>query len=271
LSTALINGLATDYVDYSDRGLQYGDGVFETISCFDGSARWLALHLERLRAGLDRLRLPFDRFDALTNEVHSLAEGKQRCLVKVIITRGTANRRGYGPVGDERPTRIVSCHEWPATRAPSGDFRMNVAEVRLGVNPLLAGLKHLNRLEQVLAQMQCVAAGMDESLMLSATGQVIGGTMSNAFLADASGLFTPALSECGVAGIMRRVVLETADAAGIPIRVRSVSIADTAGVTEIFMTNVRLGLQSVNWFNGSPLTSEEYATRLRSLINEKNP
>jgi 4-amino-4-deoxychorismate lyase len=266
----LIDGRPGDRIACADRGLQYGDGLFETISCRDGQPRWLPLHIERLRTGLRRLHLPFREFDALQGEICTLASGQERCLIKLVVTRGTATRRGYAPSGAERPTRIVSRHEWPASGAQTSGFRVGVSDVRLGVNPLLAGLKHLNRLEQVLAQMQCVDAGLDEVLMLSASAHAISGSMSNMFFADQSGLFTPELRECGVAGVMRRVVLRSAAAAAIPIQVRVVSSSELLGVHEVFLTNVRLGIQSVSRLDGRTLASDDYAQRLRRVIDETN-
>jgi 4-amino-4-deoxychorismate lyase len=274
MMSPLIDGRAAHSIDSADRGLQYGDGLFETISCRDGAPRWLAMHLQRLRHGCERLRIAFREFEPLAAEIRALAAGQQRCIVKAIVTRGTATRRGYAPAGDEHPTRIVSRHDWPPppARATSG-FRLGVSGVRLGINPLLAGLKHLNRLEQVLAQMARDEAaangepGMDEVLMLSSAGQLIGGSMSNVFLADDSGLFTPELRDCGVAGVMRRVVLEAAAAQGMPVCVRAVARGELAGVHEVFVTNVRWGVQSAQLLEGRALPSDALARRLRAMID----
>jgi 4-amino-4-deoxychorismate lyase len=268
MSTALIDGRPGESIACSDRGLQYGDGLFETIACRDGQARWLPLHLERLQQGCARLRLPFREFEALRAEVRGFAAGQERCLVKVIVTRGAATRRGYAPAGDERPTRVVSRHQWPAAgpRTEAG-FRLGVSSVTLGINPLLAGLKHLNRLEQVLAQMARDEAGDDEVLMNSTAGQVIGGSMSNVFFVDDEGLFTPELAGCGVAGVMRRVVLEAAARSGSPVRVRAVRPEELARVQEAFLTNVRWGMQSVQRLDGRSLASDAQARQLRAVID----
>jgi 4-amino-4-deoxychorismate lyase len=264
----LIDGRAGHSIDSADRGLQYGDGLFETIVCREGKPRWLALHLERLRHGCQRLRLAFQDFEALRAEIRGFAAGQQHCIVKVIVTRGSTTRRGYAPAGDERPTRIVSRHDWPDTPAPGpSGFRVGVSSVTLGINPLLAGLKHLNRLEQVLAQMARDQAGLDEVVMLSSAGLVVSGSMSNVFLADEHGLYTPDLTECGVAGVMRRVVLQTAAMHGMPVRERTVTLMELAKVHEMFVTNVRLGVQSVQWADGRALPSDAHARRLRGLID----
>jgi 4-amino-4-deoxychorismate lyase len=264
----LINGRADHGVDSADRGLQYGDGLFETLACRDGQACGLALHLQRLQLGCERLRLVFSDFELLRAEIGTLVAGQPRCIVKVIVTRGSATRRGYAPAGDERPTRIVSRHDWPESPVPDASgFRLGVSGVTLGINPLLAGLKHLNRLEQVLAQIRRDEAAMDEVLMLSSAGQVIGGSMSNVFLADDSGLFTPDLGACGVTGVMRRLVLEAASRLGQPVCVRAVAPSELATVREAFVTNVRWGVQSVRLLEGRRLPSDAHAQQLRSMID----
>lgn len=268
MGDTLINGQPAEQVLISERALHYGDGLFETISCRAGRPRWLPLHLERLNRGCERLHLPFADAGALRQEIDTLAAGQERCLVKVIVSRGPATRRGYRPSGQEQPTRIVTRYDWPAAaaRASSG-FHVGVARSTLGVNPLLAGIKHLNRLEQVLAQVECEEMGVDEVLMLSATGHLISGSMSNVFFANESGLFTPALNACGVAGVMRRLVFEAAATLGTTVRVRPVLPAELDGVREAFVTNVRWGIQPVHVLNGRTLTRTDFANSLRGLID----
>lgn len=266
------------WIDSEDRGLQYGDGLFETISCSAGRPRWLALHLQRLRRGCERLQLRFDAFDELAQQVAAHAVGAERCIVKLILTRGVARRRGYRPSGDESPTLLVRRYEWPDRRppdrlppdrgqAPEPGFRVAFSNVRLGMNPLLAGLKHLNRLEQVMAQNAMRDFALEEVLMLSSAGQVIAGSMSNVFFADDSGLFTPALDDCGVAGVMRQVVCTEAQRQGLRVQVRAVQPAELAGVREAFVTNVRWGVQSIAELCGRPLPGRSHAHALRIKLD----
>jgi 4-amino-4-deoxychorismate lyase len=263
-----VNGLPAGSVASTDRGLQYGDGLFETLTCVDGRVRWLALHLQRLRRGCERLALPLPDCTALAAEIESRAPPQGRCILKLILTRGVARQRGYRPQGDEVPTRILSRHEWPPASALAGaGFRVAVSDVKLGVNPLLAGIKHLNRLEQVLAQAAMGHAPLEEVLMLSSANHVIGGSMSNAFFADDSGLFTPALTECGVEGIMRELVRSVAAAHGLPLAVRPVQAAELAGVREAFVTNVRWGIQSIAMLEGRPLAERGLAEVLRGWVD----
>ena len=268
MSGMLINGRRADTISATDRGLQYGDGLFETISCVQGRPRWLTLHFERLHRGLERLRLPFDDFEPLRREITALSGSQKRCLVKVMITRGAATRRGYAPVGDEEPTRIVSCHDWPASPDPGAGFRLGLSAVPLGLNPMLAGLKHLNRLEQVMAQQHLAGSGLNEVLMKAATGELISGSMSNVFIVNPPELITPALDGCGVEGVMRRLVLEHAAACGLTARVRRVAPDELRSAREIFVTNVRLGAQAVSWYQGRNFAEPEFARRLQSHIDE---
>ncbi len=261
--TTLINGQSGDQVCVAERALHYGDGLFETIACHGGQPCWLPLHLQRLRKGCERLQLPFDAYDVLAEEIAQLAAWPVRCIVKVIVSRGCATRRGYRPGGDEHPTRIVSRHEWPQ-EADAAGLRVGLSAVRLGNNAVLAGLKHLNRLEQVLAQL-ARPAGIDEVLMLSDSQQVISGSMSNIFFADERGLFTPDLRECGVEGVMRRVVLEAAR--GLPLTVRPVAATELPRVREAFLTNVRWGVRSVTALDGRALHNDDFARQLRRVID----
>jgi 4-amino-4-deoxychorismate lyase len=263
-----INGRATDQLSSADRGLQYGDGLFETISCIGGRPRWLWMHLQRLRGGCQRLQLRFDAFDALDAEITALAAGQERCILKLIVTRGLAQRRGYAATGEETPTRILTRHEWPAPfPAARREFRVAISPVRLGMNPLLAGLKHLNRLEQVLAQNAMRNAPLEEVLLRSSAGDIISGSMSNLFLSDDSGLFTPALGECGVAGVMRQLVCAAAERSGSPVLVRRVASEELRRVREAFVTNVRWGVQSITALEGRPLSCQAQAQALRGLID----
>lgn len=264
----LINGVPATQIEAIDRGLQYGDGLFETITCRDGRARWLPLHWARLRVGCERLGIDFVQFDELQQEVAQLAAETDACVIKVIVTRGAATRRGYAPTGDEHSTRIVARYPWPLPNPTSTrGFRVACAHVTLGINPLLAGLKHLNRLEQVLAQRECQRRGLDEVLMLTGEHEVIGGSMSNVFVGHDDALVTPNLERCGVAGVMRARVLSAAAHAGIAVAERAVAASELAAATEIFVTNVRWELQSVDEIEGRRLGTDRIAGRLREVLD----
>ncbi len=224
-----IDGEAATMVSATDRGLQYGDGVFETMMCRAGRIRFLALHLERLQLGLQRLQIQFADHQQLRLELEQLAErAPPDALIKVIVTRGDAVARGYAPAGTERARRIVTV--WansalePAIRERGVAVRY--ASLRLGRNPVLAGIKHLNRLEVVLARAESNDPAIFEALLLDSAGGIVSGTMSNVFMLKGQTLMTPPVEQCGVAGIIRAVVLREAATIGLRTQVTALGPDD---------------------------------------------
>ena len=253
-----------------DRGLHYGDGLFETIVCVKGQARLLSLHLERLSLGCERLRIALGDVAPLRAEIQNVAAAGE-ALVKVIVTRGEAVARGYGWAGTEVASRLVIRYPLPPENSGARDgIRAVVAKLRYGENPHLAGLKHLNRLEQVLARSEVPVEDAAELLVFSSCGNLVSGTMSNVFLVRQGRLLTPRLDRCGVAGVMRRVVLREAAAAGIPVEEDVLSQEHLASADEVFVTNARIGIWPVRALGGrdlgvGPITRRVQA-RLETLL-----
>ncbi len=253
-----INGERAESLSALDRGLHYGDGVFETIACTHGRPRLLSLHLARLALGCARLRLPAPAAQRLRAGIEQAAAQADRSIVKLLLTRGIAVGRGYG-VSGEQGSWLVIRYPWPEedpALARAG-VRVRTAVTRLGENPALAGLKHLNRLEQILARNEDTAVEAEEALMLSHSGKLISGTMSNVFLVDGVGgrlrLRTPDLALCGVAGVMRRVLLREAAREGIPVSECPLTPADLDAAAEVFLTNARIGIWPVRSIDGRAL------------------
>ncbi len=252
----LVDGRAGgDSVSVLDRGLHYGDGVFETIACRRGVARFLAWHLERLSLGCERLRIPV-QLSEIRDEVRVLAREVDSAIIKVMLTRGSAIARGYSPTGSEKPTRITFRHAWPSEdpAARQDGVRVRIAALRLGENPALAGLKHLNRLEQVLARMESMSTAGEavaESLLFSSSGKLVSGSMTNVFIVRDSRVQTPRIDVCGVSGVMRRVVLSEAARAGIVAEECTLRSEDLHGAQEIFLTNARIGIWPVRVLLGA--------------------
>jgi 4-amino-4-deoxychorismate lyase len=252
-------------ISSADRGLHYGDGLFETISCADGQARWLDRHLARLARGCERLGIAFPDDSRLRSRIRNLATASPHGLIKLILTRGVATSRGYRPSGRERTTLLLECHPWPPVAATV--FSANLSTVSMGENPLLAGIKHLNRLEQVLAQQRLAGTSVGETLMCSSSGAVICGSMSNLFLCEEAALITPAVESCGVAGVMRSLVIDGAHALRLPLQVERVSVERLRAAPAAFVTNVRLGLQSVQVFEQRPLAVDPRVSALQEWID----
>ncbi len=241
-----INGREARRVDHRDRGLQYGDGLFETMRVRCRAVRLLEYHLERLQGGCRRLRIDPPELRLLRREIQAAAASTEAGILKLIVTRGVGTR-GYRPTGTERSTRILSLQ--PAARASEQTAhepaRLRICRTRLGLNPSLAGLKTLNRLESVIARMEWTDPRVWEGLMRDADGHIVCGTMSNLFLSTGSKLTTPLLDRCGVAGVMRRWILEQSGRLKLEVEVRRVHMADLAQADEVFMSNAVAGVVPV--------------------------
>ena len=271
LQAVLVNGRGADAADARvhvlDRGLHFGDGLFETCVARHGRVRFLQLHLERLARGGERLGLPLAEPATLRAELQRLAAGQERALLKLILTRGPATRRGYAPGGDEHPTRILLRYAWPAdTPASIEGVSVRIAALRLGENPALAGIKHLNRLELVLARCEPGAQHAFDSLLFSSSGQLVSGSMSNVFIVQEGRVRTPRLDRAGVAGIMRQVVLSTGREAGFPIEEGALDAHDLASAQEVFLTNVRIGICPVRAIGARSLPAGPLTRALQRLI-----
>ena len=261
-----VNGRPGGAVSPIERGLHYGDGLFETIACVGGRPRFLALHLERLARGCARLGFEFPDRGELEREILAAAAAPG-AIVKVLLTRGPAVARGYASSGAEQPTRVTLRYRWDEEpRSRLAGVSVRTAALRLGENPALAGLKHLNRLEQVLARREWSDGDIAEALMFSASGRLISGVMSNVFLVEGQRLRTPLLDRCGVAGIMRQVVLREAARAGIAVEEAPLDAEDLARAREIFLTSAVIGLRPVRALDGRVCEIGALTRELHELV-----
>lgn len=242
----LLNGEPAHCVDPADRGLQYGDGLFETLEVRRGRPLFLDRHLRRLALGCRRLMIPMPDAGLLEAEALSLTTGREAAVLKLIVTRGSGGR-GYRQPDVIQPTRLFSLHpypEYPAHYQTNGvvaDF----CRQRLSCNPTLAGIKHLNRLEQVLARAEWADDGRQEGLMLDSLDRVVEGTMSNLFIVKDGALLTPGLADCGVAGIVREWILAFAAAENLPAAEVAITVDRVLAADEAFVTNSVIGIWPV--------------------------
>lgn len=271
----LVNGVPQTLVPASDRGLAYGDGLFETIAVVEGRAQHWERHLQRLAAGAERLGIPVPAPSLWASDLSSLLTGAEspRGVVKLILTRGSGGR-GYAPPLDSSSTRIATLFpwpEWPVERYSSGVAAI-LCQTRLAQNPALAGIKHLNRLEQVLAAAEVARHQADDGLMFALDGRLIESTRANVFLVFGQRLLTPRLNDCGIAGVMREVLMDYLPQAGLEIEESVLDISDLASCDEIFLTNSLIGLWPVRQILGttprtlgpSPITG-----KIRQLLAER--
>lgn len=264
MAGAWLNGKATTGVPPASRGIAYGDGLFETIAVSGGVPRLLPLHLDRLTAGAARLQLVVDT-GALHDEIaaaldavrSSAASSLCHGVLKLIVyERGAA--RGYVRKG-AGSARLI---QWFPGVDPS--FRQRspaparLCRQRLALQPALAGLKHLNRLEQVVARNEWRNDEFVEGLMLDSEGCLVEGVVSNLFLIRGGQLLTPRLDRCGVAGILRRLVMEQlAPSLSLSVVEERLPLNTLYQSDELFLTNSLFGIQPVSQVDCFHLRSSE--------------
>lgn len=247
----LINGEPQFGIPADDRGLAYGDGLFETIAAPAGRMRRFEQHYARLKTGCERLGISAPSAAAISADVRRLVFDNHDQVIKLIVTRGSGGR-GYRPQADAEPRRIVGSLPWPAYSQELYQTGARVIHCKtvLAENPAIAGLKHLCRLEQVLAQKEVAAAGADEGIMRSPGGQLVSGTMSNLFIVSNSVLKTPRVDHCGIAGVMRGAILEAAGRAGIKFTEALCPADALESADEVFLSNSLIGIWPVSEIGG---------------------
>ncbi len=268
----LIDGQWSETVGAADRGLHYGDGLFETLAIRTGRLEFWDRHMARLERGCDRLALPHPDTATLLDEVGRLwrtAGRPDRAVVKLLLTRGEGGR-GYRPPAAPAGRRILSLHPWP--RYPDHWAEQGIALWRcrtpLGSSPALAGLKHLNRLEQVVARAEWDDPAIAEGLMCDEAGNAVEGTMTNLFARFGGRLVTPDLSRGGVEGIARQVVLERAAELGIETAIETLPLERLKEADELFVTNAIAGLWPVASLGPWRYTPGPVGRRLREALEE---
>ena len=238
----LINGVAADQVPALDRGLAYGDGLFESIRLVDAVAPLWSRHMQRLVESCERLRIPVPDAAQLWREVLEVTCGMPHSVARITVTRGIGER-GYALPASPRPMRVVTAFAPPqvADSAYTQGVRMRVCDIRLAEQPLLAGMKHLNRLEQVLARAEWDDSAIVEGVLCDSHGRAISATMANLFAVVGGVLLTPALDRCGVAGVARAEVLSAYPQA----QVGELTLDALSGASEVFLSSSVRGILPV--------------------------
>jgi len=268
MSVTLIDGKPGETVSVHDRGFQYGDGLFETIAVKNASPLLWDRHMQRLMRGAARLGIKLPDEQLIREEAESVCRGTERAVLKIILTRGVA-ARGYAPIKDSDATRIVSLMPWPdypETHRSHG-ITSQFCRTTIMRQPAIAGIKHLNRLEQVMARRE-LAADCAEGLMLDEQGHVIEGTMTNIFIVRQDALFTPDLSHSGVEGVMRSLVLDRVSGLPMAASVAELTKTDIQGAEEIFLTNSLIGLWPVRSLASREYPVGKHTKRIQEVIRD---
>jgi 4-amino-4-deoxychorismate lyase len=242
-SRTLINGAPIDVVPALDRGLAYGDGLFESIRFVGTVAPLWSRHMQRLATSCERLRLPVPDLAQLSREALEVSRGLAQSVVRITLTRGIGER-GYALPLSPQPRRIVAAFAPPqlSDDVYSRGVRVRLCDIRLAEQPLLAGMKHLNRLEQVLARAEWNDPAIAEGVLCDIHGHVISATMANLFVLVDGVLLTPAVDRCGVAGVARAEVLATCPQA----QVGPLTLDALLDASEIFLSSSVRGILPVH-------------------------
>jgi 4-amino-4-deoxychorismate lyase len=265
-----IDGEAATSIPADDRGLLYGDGVFETLAWRGGTLRFVDLHLARLQRGLDALGIaPPDAAGLRAELARACSAGD--AIIKLMVTRGSGGR-GYAPPRPASPRRILYRYPWPQDPPHWSQEGIAVAwsPISISEQPALAGLKHLNRLEQVLAR-QGLQDGAwqpppQEALLCTSAGLAICGTMTNVFAVEGHTLLTPTLARAGVAGVMRAVILREAPSLGLRVVETDLPREWLESATELFVSNARIGIWPVRKLGERSLAPGATTLRLKQHV-----
>lgn len=249
----LVNGVAVDYLNIDDRAIHYGDGLFETILCRAGKLYYWPQHFARLQRSAQHLKIPCPSQKLLLQEIAILLaqnseQAETACAIKIILSRG-AGERGYALPKKVSASRLLSLSALASDYSSllsekllSG--QLFVCQQQVSINQNLAGIKHLNRLENVLARNEWQGDYID-GLMLNANQHVIEGTMSNLFAIRNKQLFTPDLALSGVNGIMRGVIMQLAGDNKMDVIIQDLDLSMLSEMDEIFISNSLIGMKSV--------------------------
>jgi 4-amino-4-deoxychorismate lyase len=240
-----VDGVEGGAVPADDRGLAYGDGLFETIAVRSGQPRFLDYHVRRLDEGAERLGLPID-MSTISREIAGVASFIGSGTIRLTVTRGSGPR-GYAPPQPAVPRRILAARPEPLA-SPSGvdwPIDVTICSTRAARSPATAGLKTLGALERVLASREIGQSAVGEGLMLDPDGLLVGGTRTNVFMVRGGSLVTPDLRESGVRGVMRAIVMEVARGLDIRVAESPCTPGMLRAATEVFVSNALMGIRPV--------------------------
>lgn len=242
----LVNGKECQTISVHDRGLSYGDGIFETIAIHDGIPLLWDLHWQRFAKGCARLSLKLADKTILEKEVLLLAKKINKGVVKLTLTRG-CGKRGYKPDLTQENTRIINAIPASQDKKTAKNVEICISQYVLYPDPQLAGIKHLNRLPQVMAS---IDQQNDDKIgiLCDNNKNIIEAVSANIFIVCNGMLYTPDLTECGVAGVMRENILRQAKKLNINVKIEKLNLSRLQNAEEVFLTNSIIGMLPVHKF-----------------------
>lgn len=247
MTSVLVNGVSTDQLSIKDRAFNYGDGVFETIAVSERRLHYWSEHFQRLKQGCERLAIKPPVEVELIADIKKMQFPNGPSVLKIVCSRGLGGR-GYATTGSEQPSLIISINSWPRFVLDYQQQGVNVrlCQHRLIINPALAGIKHLNRLDQVLARNEWHNEQIQEGLMLDQHGYLLEGVSTNLFVMIDNQWCTAAANECAVAGVIRHAIINKAKLINMNIEERKIHQSELASVQQMMVCNSIWGVVPVN-------------------------
>lgn len=263
----LVDGKPSSSISVMDRGLHYGDGVFRTMKVKHCRVRWWEDQYRKLAGDCAALAIPCPDKQLLQNEVEQIAARPGIGVLKVIVTRGVG-LRGYGIDAEAQPARIVM--GFPSSSRENLDVRVRWCKLRLSHQPGLAGIKHLNRLENVLARSEWNDGDIAEGLIMDNEGHLICGTMTNLLIAEGDKLVTPDISKCGIAGVTRERIMRAAEQLGQPVSVGAITPQRLLAADEVMLCNSLVDVWRVIQLEEKHWPATGWAEKLRNWLDEND-
>lgn len=267
----IVNGRLDAQVSPLDRGFSYGDGVFRTMRMTAGSVASWPIHYSKLVEDCNRIDIVCPSSDLLHADIQRLNDDEVAdAVIKIVVTRGEGTR-GYALPALAQPNRVVIKSAYP--QYPASNFSQGVSlhlcQLRLGHQPQLAGIKHLNRLENILARMEWNSSAYADGVLQDIDGNIIECTAANLFIRSGKDLVTPDLAMCGVAGITRQRILQLSESLGLNVHIGRISMADMMSADEILICNSLYGAWQVIDFNQRQWLGQPLASTIRELLQEQ--
>ena len=271
-TTYLINGSFDHAISPLDRGFAYGDGVFRTLVMREGLPENWPQHYQKLVADCSAIGIVCPSPELLMNDLQQLFLLNETAIAKIIVTRGEGNR-GYTPPAITAPMRVVSksaMPEYPEARFTQG-VTLTVCETRLATQTKLAGVKTLNRLENILARMEWNAPDIAEGILLDVQGNVIECTAANIFARFGDTLITPSLQQCGIAGITRQRIIDLASTLTLKTSIETFDLEKLLAADEVIICSSLYGAFQVkavqaNKIQEKNIKTDALAANIRAVL-----
>jgi 4-amino-4-deoxychorismate lyase len=263
----IINGNLNSAISPLDRGLAYGDGVFRTLKVVNGLPEHWPLHYQKLVADCGAIGIVCPSAELLMSDLQQLFLPDETSVIKIIITRGDGER-GYAPPAITAPMRLLiksAMPEYPQSNFIEG-VNLHICETRLAHQPKLAGIKHLNRLENVLARMEWKDPILAEGIMLDMDENVIECTSANIFARFGDVLITPNLNQCGIAGITRQRILELAHTQSLKTKIEIFNLEKLLSADEMIICNSLYGAWQARQLLNKTWVKQDLAANLRKAL-----